>query len=111
MDITDPPTTGAAHGTTEEMMISLNTMTGSFEVESRPFGKNAKDNFPNVERTGTWQWAEVALMIEAGVNLSSPQEHKALVVSTRLVAVTVTSIPPFTEHEDGNTDIRETSGV
>jgi hypothetical protein len=50
-------------------------------------------------------------MIEAGVNLSSPQEHKALVVSTRLVAVTVTSIPPFTEHEDGNTDIRETSGV
>jgi hypothetical protein len=42
---------------------------------------------------------------------SVPQEHRAIVVSTRFVAVIVTSIPPTVDIADGSTDIKVTSGT
>jgi len=49
-------------------------------------------------------------VIVAG-EISTPQAHKALDVSTRFAAVTVTLIPPFTDDADGNTEINVTSGM
>jgi hypothetical protein len=59
---------------------------------------------------GTWQYAEVELKIVA-VDISTPQEHRALEVSIRFLAVMVISIPPIVDIADGNTEIKETSGT
>ncbi len=45
------------------------------------------------------------------LDASTPQEHKALDVSTRFTAVTVTSIPPTADMADGKTDNNVTSGT
>jgi hypothetical protein len=53
MDMTDPPTRGAAEGNMVDITTGLNTITGISNVASWPLGKKEKERSPGVARTGT----------------------------------------------------------
>jgi hypothetical protein len=55
IDITEPPTRGAAQGKIVEMVTGMKMITGIFNVASSPLGKKENDRIPSDERAGTWQ--------------------------------------------------------